>query len=121
MTSEGYGVRPRITVVGSINTDLNVNVEGFASPGETVIARESALTPGGKGANQACVAALLGGAVRLVGAVGSDPNREIALYRLRAVGVNLSSVETTIEKPTGLAIVTLDENGENAITVIPGA
>jgi ribokinase len=109
-----------VVVVGSINTDLVAQVARHPRPGETLIGRGSVILPGGKGANQAVAAARLGASVAMVGAVGDDPNAEIALAGLREAGVDLEHV-ATVDSPTGLAIVTLADDAENSIVVLPGA
>lgn len=109
-----------IVVVGSINVDLLSQVRRHPLPGETLHGTGGQMLPGGKGANQAVAAARLGAEVRMVGAVGTDVQAGAALSALRAAGVDLSSV-AEIEGPTGLAIVTVAEDGENSIVVIAGA
>jgi ribokinase len=106
--------------VGSINADLIVQVERHPHPGETLLGHTSTVLPGGKGANQAVAAARLGADVALVGAVGEDPNAETALAGLRDAGVDLEHV-TVVDAPTGLAVVTLSDDAENTIVVVPGA
>ena len=109
-----------ITVVGSINVDLISQVRRHPQPGETLHGTGGQMLPGGKGANQAVAAAKLGGDVRMIGAVGTDAQAEVGLAGLRAAGVDLTGVRE-IEVPTGLAIVTVAEDGENSIVVIAGA
>ena len=109
-----------ITVVGSINVDLISQVRRHPMPGETLHGTGGQMLPGGKGANQAVAAAKLGGDVRMIGAVGTDAQAEVGLAGLRAAGVDLTGVRE-IEVPTGLAIVTVAEDGENTIVVIAGA
>ena len=109
-----------ITVVGSINADLMVSVERHPLPGETVPGSGGSISAGGKGANQAVAAALQGGTVRMVGAVGDDAYAEPATHYLRASGVDLGHVRT-VPGASGLAVVTVDARGENAIIVVPGA
>ncbi|MEV0869513.1 ribokinase [Brachybacterium paraconglomeratum] len=109
-----------IAVVGSINVDLSAQVARHPRPGETLHGRGGRMTPGGKGANQAVAAAKLGGRVEMIGAVGTEPQAEVGLSGLRAAGVGLSGVRE-VDGPTGLAIVTVDEHGENSIVVIAGA
>lgn len=111
---------PDIVVVGSINADLVVRVARHPQPGETLHGTGGGVSPGGKGANQALAAALLGGHVALVGAVGDDAHAEGALALLRASGADLDAVRT-VPGPTGLAVVTVDARGENTIVVVPGA
>ncbi|MEH0147308.1 ribokinase [Corynebacterium sp. Q4381] len=109
-----------ITVVGSINADLTVNVAAHPAPGETLLGSGGGITAGGKGANQAVAAARLGARVALVGAVGNDAYAEPATALLRSSGVDLAHVET-VDSVTGLAVITVDAAGENTIIVVPGA
>ena len=109
-----------IVVVGSVNVDLLAQVRRHPRPGETLHGTGGQMLPGGKGANQAVSAARLGARVAMVGAVGSDVQAEAALSALREAGVDLGHV-AEIEGPTGLAIVTVAEDGENSIVVIAGA
>ena len=109
-----------IVVVGSVNVDLLAQVRRHPRPGETLHGTGGRMLPGGKGANQAVAAARLGARVAMVGAVGSDVQAEAALSALREAGVDLGHV-AEIEGPTGLAIVTVAEDGENSIVVIAGA
>ena len=81
-----------IVVVGSINLDLVFSCERIPRPGETLHARTHTQAPGGKGANQAVAASLLGAPVALVGAVGDDPFADRALVLLRAAKVDLTAV-----------------------------
>jgi ribokinase len=109
-----------ITVFGSINLDLIGRVERLPQAGETVLGHDFATAPGGKGANQALAAARAGAKVRLVGAVGSDGFATEALALLRQGGVDLQRVRVA-DGPTGVALILVDERGENVIAVIPGA
>jgi ribokinase len=109
-----------ITVFGSINVDLVSRVKSHPRPGETVTGSDYELIPGGKGANQALAAARAGADVRLVGAVGSDDLARIALAELEPGGVDLRDVARQ-EGATGLAIIIVDQAGENSIVVAPGA
>jgi ribokinase len=109
-----------ITVFGSINVDLVSRVKSHPRPGETVTGSDYQLIPGGKGANQALAAARAGADVRLIGAVGSDDLARVALGELEAGGVDLRGVARK-EGATGLAIIIVDESGENSIVVAPGA
>lgn len=109
-----------VVVVGSLNVDLALTVDRHPSPGETLIAGGGGRSPGGKGANQALAASRAGAAVHMVGAVGDDPDAEVALGLLREDGVDLSAVRV-VPGPTGLAVVTVAADGENAILVVPGA
>src|SRR4051812_46618740 len=107
-----------LTVVGSINLDLVARVDALPRAGETVFGTELARVPGGKGANQAVAAARLGARVRMVGAVGEDPLAEEALAGLRAAGVELELARVAT---TGVALILVDDAGENQIVVTPGA
>jgi ribokinase len=111
--------RPRLTVVGSINLDLVVQAERLPRPGETVSGARLEHVPGGKGANQAVAAARLGAQVRMIGCVGCDELADEALAGLREAGVE----ERWLLKdaPTGIALITVDAEGETTIVVAPGA
>src|SRR5665648_519882 len=109
-----------IVVVGSVNADLLVEVERHPHPGETLLGRSSSVLAGGKGANQAVAAARLGARTAMVGAVGRDPYAEVALSELGRSAVDLTHV-MSVDGATGLAVVTVADDGENSIVVIPGA
>lgn len=112
-------MKPRVTVVGSINLDLVARCERLPRPGETVTGATFARYPGGKGANQAVACARLGAEVTMIGAVGRDPFAQEALAGLREAGVALELQEC--EAQTGVAVILVDATGENAIVVAPGA
>ncbi|MFJ5777255.1 ribokinase [Streptomyces sp. NPDC093094] len=109
-----------IAVLGSTNMDLVAYVPKAPQRGETVTGREFRTVPGGKGANQAIAAAHAGATVSMVGAVGNDSFGA----RLRSV-LEHSGVDTdhlrTVEGPSGTAHIVVDDEGGNAIVVIPGA
>ncbi|MDX6485312.1 MAG: ribokinase [Gaiellaceae bacterium] len=111
---------PHLTVVGSINLDLVARTERLPRPGETVTDATFSRIPGGKGANQAVAAARLGARVTMFGSIGDDELGEAALAELKVAAVDLSQVKTT-ETTTGVALITVDANGENEIVVAPGA
>jgi ribokinase len=110
---------PHLTVVGSINLDLVAQAERLPRPGETVSGARFSRVPGGKGANQAVAAARLGAEVALVGCVGRDELAGEALAGLREAGVEERWVAK--DSPTGIALVTVDGEGETTIVVAPGA
>jgi len=110
-------VSPRITVVGSANTDLVARCARLPRPGETVTDGVFARYPGGKGANQAVAAARLGAAVRFVGRIGRD---DLVLRSLAQEGVDVSGVIRD-DGETGVAMIMVDASGENVILVSPGA
>jgi ribokinase len=107
-----------LTVVGSINVDLVARVTHLPRPGETLLASSLERFPGGKGANQAVAAARLGAQVRMIGAVGDDAFADEALAGLREAGVEL---DVARGGDTGIALIVVDEHGENQIVVVPGA
>jgi ribokinase len=111
---------PLVVVVGSANADLHLNLDNLPEAGETVLAGEVQWLPGGKGANQAAAAARLGAHVMLIAAVGDDAASSIALAGLAESGVALDGVRRAAE-PTGVAVVCVDQAGENQIVVAPGA
>jgi ribokinase len=110
---------PDLTVVGSINLDLVATAERLPRPGETVTGASFARYPGGKGANQAVAAARLGARVRMIGCVGRDPAAEEAIQGLLEAGVEVELQHT--DEPTGVALITVDDEGETTIVVAPGA
>ena len=111
-----------VCVVGSLNDDTTLTVPVLPSPGETTLTRGVRLTsPGGKGANQAAAAAVLGAEVAMVGAVGDDEPGERSLAALHDVGVDLTAVAVREDVGTGIAVITVDDDGENTIVVDPGA
>jgi ribokinase len=109
-----------ITVLGSTNLDLIGTVSRIPKPGETVPGHEFSMAAGGKGANQALAARRAGAEVRMFAAAGSDSFADEALKLLRADGVDLSHVRI-VEGATGIAMIFVDEAGENVIAILPGA
>lgn len=111
----------KVCVVGSINMDVVARVEHVPSPGETLLARSSSRGGGGKGANQAVAAARARGAsVAFVGAVGDDGDGQALRSALEADGIDVTGLESS-DAPTGVALISVADDGENAIVVIPGA
>lgn len=111
----------RITVVGSANVDLVVGVSSIPAPGETVLGGGLVRHPGGKGANQAVAAALQGADVTLLVAVGDDDEGRYLTREIGASGVDVSRLQIDSDRPTGTALITVSDDGENAIVVSPGA
>jgi ribokinase len=111
----------RIVVIGSINMDLVIRCETIARPGETISGRSLEEIPGGKGANQAVAAARLGAAVTLVGRVGDDAFGQLLRDGLEREGIDLRFVWTTAGTSSGVAVIQVDDGGQNSIVVIPGA
>ncbi|MEX2202562.1 MAG: ribokinase [Actinomycetota bacterium] len=116
-----------LVVLGAVNIDLVVRGVPLPRPGETVLGGSFERHQGGKGGNQAVAAAraLCGGpaesAVRFVGAVGDDPMGAEALEALRNEGVDVSHVSVAPQSATGVALIVVDDAGENQIAVAPGA
>lgn len=108
-----------ITVIGSINLDLIATVDRLPKPGETVPGGGFSTAPGGKGANQALAARRAGVEVRMVGGVGKDAFAGEALACLREGQVDLSRVRES-HAATGIAMILVEQSGENVIAVIPG-
>jgi ribokinase len=112
--------RGRVVVVGSVNVDLVVVTPRLPGPGETVTGGDVARHHGGKGGNQAVAAARLGVPVAFVGAVGADDFGVAARTALEAEGIDVSHLATA-DRPTGVALIVVDERAENLIAVAPGA
>jgi ribokinase len=114
-------MNPEILVVGSLNTDMVIRTSRIPAPGETVIGGEFMINPGGKGANQAVAAARCGGRVRMIGKTGSDIFGKQAREGLEAAGIDTRGILVDPVYPSGVAMITVDANGENSIVVAPGA
>ena len=115
---------PKLTdvfVVGSINQDFVLKVERRPEPGETVTDAHLSTHNGGKGANQAAAAALLGASVSFLGRVGDDEFGEPLVRALEEKGIDTTLIERVSGYQTGAAFITVTPDGENAITVAPGA
>lgn len=110
-----------VLVAGSANLDFVIRASHVPAPGETVLGRDFATFPGGKGANQAIACARAGAApTRMLLALGADPFAMPIENSLRSSGVQLDIVRCP-ERPTGTAFICLSDDAENAITVAPGA
>lgn len=110
-----------IVIVGSLNMDFVVSVARLPERGETVGGSDFQTLPGGKGANQACAVARLGGRAVMVGCIGRDVYGEQLLSSLRAAGVETSAVKVTSEVATGAAFIAVEQSGQNQIIVAAGA
>jgi ribokinase len=111
----------RIVVIGSVNTDLVVAAPHIPSPGETVTGGTFLRAQGGKGANQAVAAARAGADVTFVARVGDDQLGHDAIAGLREEGIDVSHIVRDADHPTGVALIMVDQAGENAISVAPGS
>ncbi|MFN3217353.1 MAG: ribokinase [Acidimicrobiales bacterium] len=110
-----------IVVVGSVNLDLVVGVERIPVVGETVLGGDLVQIPGGKGANQAVAAARLGRSVAMVGRVGDDDAGVTLRTSLHADGVDTTHLLDTPGVPSGIALIAVQDDGDNVIIVSPGA
>ncbi|MEO1401114.1 MAG: ribokinase [Cyanobacteria bacterium J06635_1] len=110
-----------ILVLGSLNMDLVARVDQLPKPGETRIGQSFETIPGGKGANQAVAAAKLGAPTQMIGRVGSDEFGDTLRQGLSAIGVTVDTVSTDPATPSGVALITVAQTGENQIIVVPGA
>lgn len=111
----------KIVVVGSLNMDLIARSPHIPVPGETVLGSRFSTAAGGKGANQAVAAVRLGAQVTMVGCVGRDDYGRQLLSGLQADGVDTQFVRVAEDSHTGVALITVDDEGENSIVVISGA
>lgn len=111
----------RLVVVGSANLDMVIQAAEIPRPGETVLGGRFTMTAGGKGANQAVAAARMGAHVTFVARVGQGLFGEEALAGYRAEGINTDHVVQDLDAEHGVALILVDQNGENAIAVAPGA
>lgn len=111
----------KVTIVGSINLDTNLRVQRMVKPGETIHGKEHYTAAGGKGANQAVAAARAESDTRFIGAVGNDAAGEEMLDLLKEENIDVSKVAIIENEATGQSFITIDDNGENAITFFAGA
>jgi len=110
-----------IVVLGSLNMDLIVRTERIPRPGETVHGYGFSTVPGGKGANQAAAAARLGAAVTMLGRVGQDAFGDAMLDNMMMQGVETGYILRDRREPSGIALIQIQEDGDNSIVVAPGA
>src|SRR5512133_2951170 len=110
-----------IVVIGSTNTDMVIKTTKLPQPGETILGGDFLMNPGGKGANQAVAAARLNGNVTLVAKTGEDLFGSQARKLFQAEKLNTDFLFTDPESPSGIALITVDEQAENCIVVAPGA
>ncbi|MBD3182898.1 ribokinase [Candidatus Poribacteria bacterium] len=113
--------KPKITVVGSSNTDLVVKAPKLPVPGETILGSEFIKAPGGKGANQAVAAARLGAEVTLVAKLGMDDFGDEALKNFKRDGIIVDFIFRDKDSPSGVALIFVDDEGENMIVAAQGA
>ncbi|MHC4173856.1 MAG: ribokinase [Planctomycetota bacterium] len=113
--------KPEIVVVGSSNMDLVVKSPRIPAMGETILGEDFIMTPGGKGANQAVAATKLGAEVYFIAKLGYDVFAEQSLNNFKKEAVNTKYVTQLKESPSGVALITVDDAGNNVIVVAPGA
>ena len=111
----------KITIIGSINTDMVIRTQNFPLPGETNLGDDFFMFQGGKGANQAVAAKRLGGTVSFIGKIGNDIFGHKSLQLMKSEKIDVSSVCIDYEKPSGIALITINSEGENTIVVAPGS
>ncbi|MFT3827651.1 MAG: ribokinase [Chitinophagaceae bacterium] len=111
----------KIIVVGSTNMDMVVKTSHIPEPGETVLGGTFFMNPGGKGANQAVAVARLGGDVIFISKMGNDVFGKQSSRLYDEEGIDTSFLLSDDELPSGVALITVDEEGENSIVVAPGA
>jgi ribokinase len=112
---------PRICVIGSSNMDLTFRTPRLPGPGETLAGHSFQTGFGGKGSNQAVMAARLGARVTMIGKVGRDVFGEQMLGNFRAQGIDTTYVGSDADRPSGVASIIVDDEARNCILVIPGA
>ena len=112
---------PTIAVVGSSNMDLVVKSKRIPATGETILGGDFIMVPGGKGANQAVAAAKLGAQVFFMAKLGDDIFGLQSLNNFKKEGVSTKYVLQTQEAPSGVALIMVDDEGNNVIVVAPGA
>ena len=111
----------KLVVIGSSNMDLVVSTEHFPLSGQTVMGKKFMTNFGGKGANQAVAASLLGGDVTFICKVGNDNYGREMIEKFQKDGIDTQYVTATDQAATGIAVITVDANGENTIVVASGA
>jgi len=113
--------RNRITVIGSSNTDMVIKTSKLPLPGETILGGDFLMNPGGKGANQAVAAARLNGNVALIAKTGEDLFGLQAKKLFQSEKLETKYLLSDPDSPSGIALITVDDQGENCIVVAPGA
>jgi ribokinase len=114
-------MKTKILLLGSSNVDLILKVPRFHNPGETIMAEDLVTVFGGKGANQAIAAKRLGGKVGFITKLGDDHYGQTYRWFLTKNGLNPKGILKDKERPTGIALIELNPNGENRIIVSAGA
>ncbi|UVD81560.1 ribokinase [Mycoplasma iguanae] len=110
----------KILVVGSVNVDLVLKIRNFPRPGETIYSAGKKIFLGGKGINQAIALKKLANDVTFIGKIGNDQESNFVLEEANKYQLNLNDI-VKIEATTGIAHISVLENGENTIILVPGA
>ncbi|MBD2813178.1 ribokinase [Xenorhabdus sp. Flor] len=111
----------KLAVMGSINVDHILNLKSFPQPGETVQGEQYQVAFGGKGANQAVAAGRCGADITFIACVGQDDIGERVLQQLVKDNINTSAIEVIAGEATGVALIFVDQQGENVIGINAGA
>lgn len=119
--SQTTAMKGTVAVVGSLNMDLVVRVPRLPVAGETLAGHTFDQVPGGKGGNQAVAAARLGARVAMIGRVGADGNGASLRAGLQAEGIDCAALDTSEAAPTGVALISVDEEGRNSIVIVAGS
>jgi ribokinase len=114
-------MKPSIVVVGSSNTDMVIKTAHLPAPGETILGGTFFMNAGGKGANQAVAAARLNGQVTFITKIGDDVFGKKSIQLYKDEGIDTSNISVDENLPSGVALITVDDNGENCIVVASGA
>jgi len=114
-------MKPKIIVIGSSNTDMVVKVPHIPAPGETILGTDFMTIAGGKGANQAVAAARAGADVTFIACVSDDSFGKQAVKNYRNDGIDTSCIKIQPGTHSGIALINVAEDGENSISVAPGA
>ncbi len=116
-----HGGSAYVLVIGSASVDVSVMTAALPQPGETVIGHGSLIAPGGKGSNQAVAAAACGAVTHFVGRTGADSFGAIIRSGLAARGVHIDELQSLADVASGLATISVEDSGKNAIVVVPGS
>jgi ribokinase len=111
----------RVHIFGSFNVDLVAYVDQLPKPGETRHGKRFLTAAGGKGLNQAIAAARGGAAVSVIGSVGDDEHGRWLTETAQNEGIDISSIFKHVDLPTGVALIEVDDQGENSIIIVAGA
>lgn len=111
----------KVCVLGSINMDLVIKVKDMPKEGETILSKSFEKANGGKGANQAIAAKRCGNEVTIISKIGKDDNGKVLKNALSSENINVDFVYEDEINPTGMAIITVNERGNNSIVVIAGS